>query len=383
MKYSTERILTTHAGALPLPPDLKVLHNARTAGTPVDEQAFSKRVTGAVADIVRKQLACGLDIINDGEQGKSNFSRYARDRLSGFIEREVKASDHTSTIYARDLTEFSDYFSARTYHRGDNVKRVFCNAPLQYTGHESLKAEIADFKAGLQGQKYTEAFLPAVAPGTIEHWMKNDYYANDEAYLVAIADAMHHEYKAIADAGFLLQIDDPDLPDGWQFMSQMTVPEYRKYAELRVEALNHGLRDIPPDRVRFHTCWGSYHGPHKYDIPLRDIIDIILKVNANTISIEAANPRHEHEWRVWEEVKLPAGKVLVPGVVGHATDIVEHPQAIADRLVRYAKIVGKENLMAGTDCGLGPRVGSPQICWAKFEAMAEGARLASKELWGK
>ena len=383
MKYSTERILTTHAGALPLPADLKELHNARTAGTAVDEQVFSKRVTGAVADIVKKQIACGLDIINDGEQGKSNFSRYARDRLSGFIEREVKASDHTSTIYARDLTEFSDYFNVRTYHRGDNVKRVFCNAPLKYVGHASLNAEIADFQAGLQGQQYTEAFLPAVAPGTIEHWMKNDYYPNDEAYLVAIADAMHEEYKAIADAGFLLQIDDPDLPDGWQFMSKMTVPEYRKYAQLRVEALNHGLRDVPPDRVRFHTCWGSYHGPHKYDIPLRDIIDIILKVNANTISIEAANPRHEHEWRVWEEVKLPAGKVLVPGVVGHATDIVEHPQAIADRLIRYAKIVGKENLMAGTDCGLGPRVGSPQICWAKFEAMAEGARLATKELWGK
>jgi 5-methyltetrahydropteroyltriglutamate--homocysteine methyltransferase len=383
MKYSTERILTTHAGALPLPADLKELHNRRAAGTAVDEQAFSKRVTGAVADIVKKQIACGIDIINDGEQGKSNFSRYARDRLSGFIEREVKASDHTSTIYARDFTEFSDYFNARTYHRGDNVKRVFCNAPLKYVGHESLKAEIADFKAGLQGQKFQEAFLPAVAPGTIEHWMKNDYYPNDDAYLVAIADAMHEEYKAIADSGFLLQIDDPDLPDGWQFMSNMSVPEYRKYALLRVEALNHGLRDIPPDRVRFHTCWGSYHGPHKYDIPLRDIIDIILKVNANTISIEAANPRHEHEWRVWEEVKLPAGKVLVPGVVGHATDIVEHPQAIADRLVRYAKIVGKENVMAGTDCGLGPRVGSPQICWAKFEAMAEGARLATKELWGK
>ena len=383
MKYSTDRILTTHAGALPLPADLKELHNARSAGQAVDEQAYGKRVSGAVADIVKKQIACGMDIINDGEQGKSNFSRYARDRLSGCIEREVKASDHASTIFARDLTEFSDYFTARTYHRGDNVKRVFCNAPLKYVGHDSLKAEIADFKAALQGQQYEEAFLPAVAPGTIEHWMKNDHYPSDEAYLTAIADAMHEEYKAIADAGFLLQIDDPDLPDGWQFMSKMSVPEYRKYAELRVEALNHGLRDIPPDRVRFHTCWGSYHGPHKYDIPLRDIIDIILKVNANTISIEAANPRHEHEWRVWQEVKLPAGKVLVPGVVGHATDIVEHPQAIADRLVRYAKIVGKENVMAGTDCGLGPRVGSPQICWAKFEAMAEGARLATKELWGR
>jgi 5-methyltetrahydropteroyltriglutamate--homocysteine methyltransferase len=383
VKFSIDRILTTHAGALPLPPDLKEMHNAQAAGKSVDPQAFSKRVTGAVADIVKKQIACGLDIINDGEQGKSNFSRYARDRLSGFIEREVKAGDQASTIYARDMTEFSDYFEARTYHRGDNIKRVFCNAPLKYVGQASLKAEIDDFKAGLQGQKCEEAFLPAIAPGTIEHWMKNDFYASDEQYLGAIADAMHEEYKAIVDAGILLQIDDPDLPDGWQFMSKMSVPEYRKYAELRVDALNHGLKGIPPERVRFHTCWGSYHGPHKYDIPLRDIIDIILKVKANTISIEAANPRHEHEWRVWEEVKLPAGKVLVPGVVGHATDIVEHPQAIADRLVRYAKIVGRENVMAGTDCGLGPRVGSAQICWAKFEAMAEGARLATKDLWGR
>ena len=381
MKFSTDRILTTHAGALPQPADLKEMHNAQLAGKPIDQGVFATRVALAVGDIVKKQVACGLDIINDGELGKSNFSRYARDRLSGFIERDVKAGDQPSTIYARDLSEFGDYFSARTSHRGDNLRRVFCNQPLKYVGQDSLTAEIADFKAALQGQNYQEAFLPAIAPGTIEHWMKNDYYPNDEAYLAAIADAMHEEYRAIVDAGFLLQIDDPDLPDGWQFMSKMTVPEYRKYAELRVEALNQGLRDIPPDRVRFHTCWGSYHGPHKYDIPLRDIIDLILKVKASTISIEAANPRHEHEWRVWEEVKLPAGKVLVPGVVGHATDIVEHPQAVADRLVRYAKIVGRENLMGGTDCGLGPRVGSAQICWAKIEALTEGARLATKELW--
>ncbi|HEX2226820.1 MAG TPA: cobalamin-independent methionine synthase II family protein [Candidatus Binatia bacterium] len=381
MKYSTDRILTTHAGALPQPPDLKELHNARISGKVVDKGVFEKRVRDTVLEVVKKQLACGVDIINDGEVGKSNFSRYARERLAGFIEREVRADDHPSTIYARDLVEFSDYFNARESHRGDNIRRVFCNAPLKYTGHSSLKSEIDDFKAALQNQNYEEAFLPAIAPGTIEHWMKNDYYPSDEVYLIAIADAMHEEYKAIVEAGFLLQIDDPDLPDGWQFMSRMTVPEYRHYAELRVEALNHGLRDIPAERVRFHTCWGSYHGPHKYDIPLRDIVDLVLKVKANTISIEAANPRHEHEWRIWEEVRLPKDKVLVPGVVGHATDIVEHPQAVADRLVRYAKIIGRENLMGGTDCGLGPRVGSPQICWAKLEAMAEGARLASKELW--
>jgi 5-methyltetrahydropteroyltriglutamate--homocysteine methyltransferase len=383
MKYSTDRILTTHAGALPQPVDLKEMHNARAMGTLTSEAAFVKRVREAVTEAVKKQLACGVDIINDGEVGKSNFSRYARERLSGFIEREVRAEDRPSTIYERELIEFADYFNARKHHRGDNIKRVFCNAPLKYVGHASLEAEIQDFKAGLRGERYEEAFLPAIAPGTIEHWMKNDYYKSDEAYLLAIADAMHEEYQAIVDAGFLLQIDDPDLPDGWQFMSHLTIAEYRKYAELRVEALNHGLRDIPADKIRFHTCWGSYHGPHKYDIPLRDIVDLILKVKASTISIEAANPRHEHEWRIWQDVKLPSSRVLVPGVVGHATDIVEHPQAIADRLVRYARIVGRENIMAGTDCGLGPRVGSPQICWAKLEAMAEGARLATKELWGR
>ena len=384
MKYSSERILTTHAGALPQPDDLKQLHAAQVAGEPYDKDLFSRRVRQAVAEVVRKQLDCGLDIINDGEVGKSNFSRYARERLSGFIEREAKPSDHVSSIFARDMVEFGDYFRKRVGGiRGENVKRVFCNGPLRYTGHASLKAEIEDFKAGLRGQTYEEAFLPAIAPGTIEHWMKNDYYSSDDSYLLAIADAMHEEYKAIVDAGFLLQIDDPDLPDGWQFMSQMSVAEYRKYAELRVDALNHGLRGIPADRVRFHTCWGSYHGPHKHDIPLRDIVDLILKVKADTYSIEASNPRHEHEWRVWEEVKFPAGKVIVPGVVGHATDIVEHPEVIAERIMRHARIIGRENVMAGTDCGLGPRVGDPQIAWAKFEAMAEGARIASKRLWGR
>ena len=384
MKYSTNRILTTHAGALPQSEDLKQMHAAKISGQAVDEPAFAERVRAAVAEAVKKQISCGLDIINDGELGKSNFSRYARERLSGFIERQARPEDHVSSIFARDMVEFGDYFRKRMGGiRGENVKRVFCNGPLKYVGHASLKSEIDDFKAALQGQTYEGAFLPAIAPGTIEHWMKNDYYPSDETYLLAIADAMHEEYETIVDAGFLLQIDDPDLPDGWQFMSQMSVPEYRRYAELRVDALNHGLRGIAPEKVRFHTCWGSYHGPHKFDIPLRDIIDLILKVNATTYSIEASNPRHEHEWRVWQDVKLPAGKVLVPGVVGHATDIVEHPEVIAERITRYAKIIGRENVIAGTDCGLGPRVGDGQIAWAKFEAMAEGARLASKQLWGR
>ena len=384
MKRSTERILTTHAGSLPQPDDLKEMVVAKNNGRPYDQEALTRRVRSAVAEVVRKQIDCGLDIVNDGELGKANFSRYVRERLSGFVERPAKPEERPSTIFGRDLKEFPEYFQKRlSTMRGENVWRVFCNEPLKYVGHAAVKAEIETFKAALQGVKVQEAFLPAVAPGTLEHWLKNDYYPSDEAYLFAIAEAMREEYKAIVEAGFLLQIDNPDLPDAWQINADMSVAEYRKYAEMRVDALNHALRDIPPESVRFHTCWGSYHGPHKYDIPLMDIVDLILKVRANTYSIEASNARHEHEWRVWEEVKLPDGKVLVPGVVGHATDIVEHPELIADRLVRYAKLVGRENVMAGTDCGLGPRVGDPKIAWAKFEAMAEGARLATKQLWGR
>lgn len=384
MKRSTERILTTHAGSLPQPDDLKEMVVAKNNGRPYDQEALTRRVRSAVAEVVRKQIDCGLDIVNDGELGKANFSRYVRERLSGFVERPAKPEERPSTIFGRDLKEFPEYFQNRlSTMRGENVWRVFCNEPLKYVGHAAVKAEIETFKAALQGVKVEEAFLPAVAPGTLEHWLKNDYYPSDEAYLFAIAEAMREEYTAIVEAGFLLQIDNPDLPDAWQINADMSVAEYRKYAEMRVDALNHALRDIPPESVRFHTCWGSYHGPHKYDIPLRDIVDLILKVRANTYSIEASNARHEHEWRVWEEVKLPDGKVLVPGVVGHATDIVEHPELIADRLVRYAKLVGRENVMAGTDCGLGPRVGDPKIAWAKFEAMAEGARIATKQLWGR
>lgn len=222
-----------------------------------------------------------------------------------------------------------------------------------------------------------------VARGTVEHWMKNEFYPSDETYLEALADALHVEYKAIADAGFILQIDDPDLPDGWQVNAQMKVPEYRKFAEVRVEALNHALRGIPSEKVRLHVCWGSYHGPHKHDIPLKDIVDILLKVRADAYSIEASNPCHAHEWRVWGDVKLPDGKILIPGVVSHSSDFIEHPELVAERLVRYARLVGRENVIAGTDCGLGTRVGHPKIAWAKLKAMVEGARIASKQLWGR
>jgi len=383
MKRSTERILVTHAGSLARPKDLMEMLLARNDGKPYDREALPERLRSAVAEVAQKQIECGVDIVNDGELGKSNFSRYARERLSGFVERPAGPDFKPTSIFGRDMIEFPDYFNRGGRTSIGHHSRVFyCAEPLKYVGHDEVKADIENLKAALHGKQFEEAFLPAIAPGTMEHWMKNEYYPTEEAYLFAIADAMHEEYKAIVNAGFVLQIDDPDLADAWQMFPQMSAADYRKYQEMRIDALNHGLRDLPIDRVRFHMCWGSYHGPHKYDIPLKDIVDIILKVRAGAYSIEASNPCHEHEWRVWEDVKLPDGKILIPGVVGHYSDFIEHPQAIADRLVRYAKIMGRENVMAGTDCGIGSRVGHPQVGWAKFQAMAEGARMATKELWG-
>lgn len=384
MQRSTEQILTTHAGSLPRPDDLRDMLIAKDEGRPYDQAALARRVRSAVAEVVQQQLASGIDIINDGEESKRSFSTYVRERITGFEERPPTPDEQPSMISGRDMPEFAEYFATRGGFGGvgANARQVFCNGPLCYIGHAAVQADIEHFRAALAGVQVTETFLPAIAPGTIEHWMRNRYYPTDEVYLHAIAEAMHEEYKAIVHAGFLLQIDDPDLPDAWQIHPHLSVLEYRKFAALRVEALNHALRDIPPERVRLHVCWGSYHGPHKYDIPLRDIVDLILRVNVAGYSIEASNPRHEHEWRVWEEVKLPEGKVLIPGVVGHATDFIEHPELVAERLVKYARLVGRENVIAGTDCGLGGRVGHPKIVWAKFEALAEGARLATQQLWG-
>ena len=380
MKRSSERILTTHAGSLPRPDDLREMLVAKDEGLSYDRAAFAARVRVAVAAVVEQQIACGLDIVNDGEESKRSFTTYARERLGGVSERPAKPGERAlAMIYGRDAPEFPEYFAGRGNLAG---REAICLGPLTYVGQAEIQADIENFTAALKGKQVEEAFLPAVAPGTIEHWLKNEYYPTDEAYLGAIADAMRQEYRAIIEAGFLLQIDDPDLADAWQIHPQMSIPEYRSFAMLRIEALNHALRDLPAERVRFHMCWGSYHGPHKYDIPLKDIVDIILSVHAAGYSIEASNPRHEHEWRLWEDVKLPEGAVLIPGVVGHATDFVEHPELVAERLVRYASLVGRENVIAGTDCGLGPRVGHPKIAWAKFEALVEGARLATQQLWG-
>ena len=374
MRRSTNRILISHAGTLP---------------RPANEQDLS----AAVKQVVRKQVEVGIDIVNDGELSKSNFTNYVRERLHGIepADPTTAAQLPPRNINARDLREFPEFFASGGGGFGRNRPGIppiagrpspmVVTGPLTYVGQATVETDIANLKAAVEGQD-VDAFLPAIAPGTVEHWLHNQYYKTDEAYVFALADALHQEYQAITRAGLNLQIDDPDLPDGWQMFPEMSVADYRGYAELRVEAINHALRDVPEEQVRLHVCWGSGLGPHRNDIALMDIVDIILKVKASVYSFEAANPRHQHEWRVWQEVQLPAGKSLMPGVIGHATDIVEHPRLVADRLIQYAHLVGKENVVAGTDCGVGSRVWNGEIAWAKFSAMAEGARIASTELWG-
>ena len=383
MLYSTDRIMTTHAGSLPRPDDLRAMVVAKANGEPYDAGALDRRLKSAVAETVRHQAQCGLDCINDGELSKTNFTDYVRWRIAGYASRP-SAGTRRLSITARDETKFAGYFAANPRARpvGPPTMPV-CVEKLRYTGQADLAADLANFKAALDGVNVAEAFLPANSPGTIEHWLANEYYKSDEEFVFAIADLMHEEYQAIVDAGFVLQIDDPDLPDGWNCLPDITLPDYRKYATIRVDALNHALAGIPKEKVRLHVCWGSHHGPHHDDIPLKDIVDLIFRVRAGSFSIEASNPCHEHEWRVFEEAKLPAGATLVPGVVGHCTDFIEHPDLVAERLVRYARLVGRENVLGGTDCGIGTRVGHPSICWAKFEALAEGARRATKILWGR
>ena len=387
MMRGTDHILVSHAGTLPKPNYLREAVIAKAGGQSVDEEALAKHIRDSVADVVKKQVDIGIDTINDGEMSKASFTAYIRERLGGIETRELKPGEGPprQAIGGRDVQEFPEYFAVGTGRSGAATGQnpLFCVSPLTYTGQAAVKADIDIFNEALQGVNANEAFLPAITPGTIEHWLRNEHYPNDEAYLFALADVLHEEYKAITDAGLVLQVDDPDLADGWQIHYGMTVPEYQKFAELRIDALNHALRDIPEEQVRFHMCWGSYHGPHKFDIPLSDLVDLILKVKAQTYSIEASNTRHEHEWTVWEKAKLPDGKMLMPGVIGHASDFIEHPELVAQRLVRYANLVGRENVIAGTDCGIGSRVGHGSICWAKFEAMVEGAAIATKQLWGR
>jgi 5-methyltetrahydropteroyltriglutamate--homocysteine methyltransferase len=379
------RILTTHAGSLPRSEDLRKLIFARADGETYDGKALATALRDGVATVVREQVACGVDVVNDGEVGKTNFNNYVRERIAGFEVRERKDGDPPPlSISARDAKTFGEYFQKTMggfQWRGYSRPQVFCVEPLRYVGGAELAQDLDNFRAAVAGQPIAGAFLNANTPGTIEHWLRNEYYKTQEEFVYAIAEVMRVEYKAIVDAGFILQIDDPDLPDAWQMFPEMSVADYRAYATLRADALNHALRDLPLEQITLHVCWGSFHGPHQNDIPLEEIVDIVFRVRASRYSIEASNPMHEHEWRVFEKTKLPDGAVLIPGVVGHCTDFIEHPELVAQRLERYARLVGRERVMAGTDCGIGPRVGHPKIAWAKLAAMSQGARLATELLW--
>jgi|SRR6185312_10684488 len=386
MKRSTDRILTTHVGSLPRPDDMFEMMADKMDGKPVDESAYAERVRTAVRDCVRQQIAVGLDVVNDGEMGKPSFITYATQRLTGIEKRPgVRPSPFSDT---RETAAFPDYYKSAA---ADQVAarrrrdRMVCVGPVKYRGHDQLRAELATLKSALQGQNASEAFVPAIAPSNIETTTPNEYYRNSEEYVFAIAEAMREEYRAVIDAGFLLQIDDPFLVTYYITKPNLSIAECRKWAELRVEALNVALAGIAEDRVRFHTCYGINMGPRIHDMQLKDIIDVLLKVRAGAYSFEASNPRHEHEWQEWSKVALPDDKILIPGVITQSSVLVEHPELVAQRLERFASVVGRERVIAGADCGFASFAGSdemhPTIVWAKFEALVEGARLASKRLW--
>jgi 5-methyltetrahydropteroyltriglutamate--homocysteine methyltransferase len=387
MKQSTDRILTTHCGSLARPKDLLDLMKAKVNGEPYDENAYRQRVHAAVAEVVRKQNECGIDVVTDGEQGKPGFFAYVRERLTGFEAKEPQRGVWKQ--WAAEVAAFPEYYEqyfGRRMMGGSIAPRtpLVCTGPVGYRGQEAVRKDIENLKTALGGLKVEEAFMPAVAPSGIG---TNEYYGNDEEYLQAVGNALRIEYQAIVDAGFILQIDDPWLTEVNSHDPSLNVSERRQIAERSIAALNHALRGIAAEKVRFHTCYGINEGPRVHDASLKEIVDLVLKVNAGAYSFEAANPRHEHEYHVWETVKLPAGKVIIPGVVTHASNIVEHPELIAERITRFAKLVGRENVIAGSDCGFSsqatynPEV-HPTVVWAKFQAMAEGARLATKQMWG-
>ena len=377
MKRSTERILTTHTGSLPRPPDLTTTLEALDAGTSPDPAAFGARVRRAVAEVVRKQAEAGVDVINDGEQGKVGYSTYVRHRLTGFGGQSVVAA----------RSDWADFPEAAARQARFTVARPACDGPIAWRDTAAVRTDIANLEAALEGVARAEVFMTAASPGVIAHFLRNQYYPSRDAYLARLGDVMKEEYDAISRAGFVLQVDCPDLAMGRHLaFAELSTAEFLKIAEANVEVLNHALRDIPPERLRLHLCWGNYEGPHHRDIPLRDIVATALKARPQAISFEGANPRHEHEWAVFQEVKLPEDKVLIPGVLDSTTNFIEHPELVAQRIVRYAQVAGRENVIAGTDCGFGtfarstPQV-EPEIVWAKLRAMAEGARLASAALW--
>jgi len=399
-----DRILTSHAGSLPRPEDLIALNERRAEGNFSDEAGYLSKLRAAVAEVVARQRATGIDLVNDGEYGHSMGQRYdygtwwtyVFPRLTGVELTDLTIADIpqskakpgeialASFAERRDWQEFADAYSDPTAGVALPNRAMVgpvCRGPITYQGQEDVQRDIADMKTAMTAAGVSDGFLNSVAPASCARF-GNEHYADDEEMMYACADAMREEYQAIIDAGLILQLDDPAIAENWdQINPAPSVADYRRFTRKRVEALNYAIRDLPAERIRFHLCWGSWHGPHTTDIPMADIVDVMLEINAGAYSFEAANVRHEHEWKVWRDVKLPEGKVILPGIVSHSTNVIEHPELVADRIVRYADVVGRENVVASTDCGLGGRV-HPQIAWAKLESLAKGAELATQQLWG-
>ena len=395
MKTSTRRILTTHVGSIPRPESIRALLRARLDGKKVDDAQLSARVAEAVTEVVRRQAETGIDIVSDGEMSKTSFLAYADERLAGFVPMTANDPDVPSSnagvSWTRRIETRREWRAFREYY-ADYLPRAMppaappavCRGPISYKGEALLQRDLAAFKAALGRVSVEEAFVPAIAPAMVGRG-QNRYYATEEEYVFAIAEALRTEYRTIVDAGFVLQIDDPGLGETWDMMiPQPPLEEYRWIQARNIDALNHALSGIPEDRVRYHLCWGSWQGPHVHDLALRDIVDLLLRVRAQAYSVEAATPRHSYEWRVWEDVKLPEGKILIPGVIAHTTAVVEHPETIAERIVTFARVVGRERVIAGADCGFAQGAlyerQHPTVMWAKFEALAEGARLAYQRL---
>ncbi len=380
MERSVDRVLTTHTGSLPRPADLIRMMFAREEGVPVDGPALAARIRTAVAEVVRKQTDAGITVVSDGELSKPSYATYIKDRLNGF-------GGTSQSLQYRDLMDFPE-MAKRVFGDPGRSRRKTpaCTGPISLRDPAAAQVDVDNLKAALRSVEVKEVFMSAASPGVISLFFRDDHYGNHEAYLFAIADAMRHEYETVARAGFILQLDCPDLAMGRHIQfAGLGLEEFRRMARLHLAALDHAVANIPPEQLRIHLCWGNYEGPHHYDVPLADILDLVLAARPQGVSFEAANPRHAHEWRVFERVKLPADKVIIPGVLDSTTNFIEHPELVAERIGRYARLVGRENVIAGTDCGFGTWVGQaavdPDIVWAKLASLAEGARLASGELW--
>jgi 5-methyltetrahydropteroyltriglutamate--homocysteine methyltransferase len=380
MQRSTDRFLTTHTGSLPRPDDLVRMMYAKEEGVPVDAPALAARIHAAVQEIVAKQREAGVDIVNDGEMSKPSYATYIKDRLNGF-------GGTGNTFVYQDLAEFPR-LAARVFGDPGRSRRKTpaCNAAISVRDVAAAQTDADNLIAAVRAAGANEAFMSAASPGVVSLFFRNDHYPDQETYLQAIAEAMRHEYECVAEAGFVLQIDCPDLAMGRHIQyADLSLSEFRKRAQMHIEALNHALRNIPAEQLRLHLCWGNYDGPHHRDVALADIIDVVFMAKPQAISLEAANPRHAHEWAVFERVKLPDGKLLIPGVIESKSNFIEHPDLIAQRIARYANLIGRENVIAGSDCGYGTWVGQaavdPDVVWAKLAAMAEGARIASRQFW--